>query len=70
MKTKTIENRYSVRIYGSEMGHAGWIEGKVLDVMEYFPNQREARAWARKAMKRLSISGKSACSHYKVEPVN
>lgn len=67
MKTATI-GKCSVWVYGSVMVEAGWIEGKVLEVGEGFKNQTEAKTWARDAMKRLDVPGKSATSHYKIGP--
>lgn len=66
MKTTIV--KCSVWIYGSEMGPAGWVEGKVLEVGEGFSNQREAKAWARGAMVRLDVPGKTSTSRYKIGP--
>lgn len=50
------------------MGAAGWIEGKVLEVGEGFKNQREAKAWAARAMNRLNVPGKTSAHKYKIGP--
>jgi hypothetical protein len=61
-RTMTI-GKCSVWIYGSEPGHAGLIEGKVLKVGEGFTNQREARAFGRAMIKKIPLS-----THYKIGP--
>jgi hypothetical protein len=65
---KSTIGKCSVWIYGSVMGSAGWIEGKILEVGEGFKNQREAKSWAEKAMKRLDVPGKSSTHKYKIGP--
>lgn len=68
MSTKSTIGKCSVWIYGAEMGTAGWVNGLVLEVGEGFASQSEAKGWAREAMRRLDVPGKTKTERYKIGP--
>lgn len=62
MKTKT----YMVRVIGSEMGAAGWVEGLLLDEQDEFKNKRDAEAYAKRSVKENQVSKKVWAERFEI----
>jgi len=54
-------------VIGSEMGSAGWVEEKALDVIEGFPSRKAAEAAGRAALRRLTVSGVTAARKFAID---
>jgi hypothetical protein len=62
-----MKKKIAVRVVGSQMGQAGWVENLVLDVGEGFTNVKEAHEWGKAALERLRVSGKTWAKSYSLE---